>query len=169
MPNLLLVSVGSGQPPVRVDVPHLHLGQIGLERLLSLVYSAADVLVIPSLQEAFGLTALEATACGTPVIGFAVGGIVDTVRPGITGLLVPPRDVTALRDAIRDLLQDPARRGEMAVNCRRIAVEQYALEIQAQRYIEFYRTILTRQDSAWSSPKRAGKSGRGTHGGGAPW
>ena len=56
-----------------------------------MVYSAADVFVMPSSQEAFGLTALEATACGTPVIGFAVGGLLDILRPGINGLLVPPK------------------------------------------------------------------------------
>ena len=101
--NLLLICVGRGQPRVEVRVPFLHLGQINNERLLSLVYSAADVFVIPSLQETFGQTTLEAIACGIPVIGSAVAGILDTVRPGVTGLLVPAQDIIALRAAIRDL------------------------------------------------------------------
>lgn len=142
LPNLFLISVGSGKPPIEAQVPHLRLSQIGNQRLLSLVYSAADIFVIPSLQDNFPQVALEATACGTPVIGFAVGGITDIVRPGITGLLVPPQDVTALRAAIGDLLQDPTRRVEMAANCRRLAVEEYTLEVQAQRYIELYQKIL---------------------------
>jgi glycosyltransferase involved in cell wall biosynthesis len=142
LPNLLLLSVGIGQPPVKVQVPQVHLGQINNERLLSLVYSAADVFVIPSVEDNLPQTVLEATACGTPVGGFAVGGIPDMVRPGVTGLLVPAQDVIALRAAIRDLLQDPARRAEMAANCRRIAVEEYAQEVQARRYIELYQTIL---------------------------
>lgn len=141
-PEALLVSVGSGRPPVDVPIPHVHLGHLGQERLLSLVYSAADVLVIPSMQEAFGLTALEATACGTPVIGFEVGGIVDTVRPGITGLLVPGQDVIALRAAIRELLGSPAKRQDMALACRDIAVREYSLEVQARRYAALYRQIL---------------------------
>lgn len=140
--NLFLISIGSGKPPVEVEVPHLHMGHIGNERLLPLVYSAADIFVIPSLQDNFPQAALEATACGIPVVGFAVGGIPDIVRPGTTGLLVPPQDVNALRAAICDLLQDPVRRAEMAANCRRIAVEEYALEVQAQRYVELYQTIL---------------------------
>ena len=140
--KLLLVSVGSGQPPVKTPVPHLHLGHIGHERLLSLVYSAADVFVIPSRQDNLPLTALEVTACGIPVVGFAVGGILDIVRPDITGLLVPAQDVRALHTAICELLQDPGRRAEMAANCRRIAVEEYALEVQARRYIELYEMIL---------------------------
>jgi glycosyltransferase involved in cell wall biosynthesis len=142
MPGLLLVSVGSGHPPIKVDVPYLNLGHIGHERLRSAVYSAADVFVIPSSQEAFGQTALEAIACGTPVIGFAVGGIVDTVRPGATGVLVPAGDVRALGVAISDLLDDPITRSKMAVECRRIAVEEYALEIQALRYAALYRALL---------------------------
>jgi glycosyltransferase involved in cell wall biosynthesis len=143
VPNLLLVSVGSGKPSVDVNIQHLRLGHVGNDRLLSQIYSAADVFVIPSLQEAFGQTALEAMACGTPVIGFAVGGIPDMVRPGVTGFLVPAGDTTSLRDAIRDLLEAPGRRAEMATYCRHIAVKEYALEVQAQRYKELYETILS--------------------------
>jgi glycosyltransferase involved in cell wall biosynthesis len=142
LPQLLLVAVGSGQPPVEVKIPHLPLGRIGDERLLSLAYSAADVFVIPSLQDNLPQTALEALACGTPVVGFAVGGIPDMVRPGVTGLLVPPQDVAALRSAIGELLHDPARRAEMAANGRRVAVEEYGLELQAQRYRELYQTVM---------------------------
>ena len=145
--NLLLISLGDGKPPIETQIPHLHLGLIRNERLLSMVYSAADVFVIPSLQEAFGQTALESIACGTPVVGFAVGGILDTVRPGITGLLVPPQDVAALRAAIVELLQDRVGRSQMAANCRRVAVEEYALEVQARRYAELYESVLASPSS----------------------
>ena len=60
------------------------------------------------------------------------------VRPGVTGLLASSHDVAALRNAIVKLLQDPHLRAEMSVNCRRIAVEEYALEVQARRYVELY-------------------------------
>jgi glycosyltransferase involved in cell wall biosynthesis len=56
--------------------------------------------------------------------------------------LVLSQDVPALRGAIHELLQDPARRAAMAANCRRIAVEEYALEVQARRYVELYEEIL---------------------------
>lgn len=141
MPDLLLLSVGSGRPPVKPTVPHLNLGHVG-ERLLSLIYSAADVFVIPSSQEAFGQTAIEAIACGTPVVGFAIGGILDTVRPGLTGLLAPVGDVAGLRTAIAELLADPLMRAKLGANCRRIAVEEYALEVQARRYADLYRTLV---------------------------
>jgi glycosyltransferase involved in cell wall biosynthesis len=141
--NLYMISMGRGKPAMETSLPHLHLGHIGNDRLLSLIYSAADVFVCPSLQEVFGQTALEAIACGIPVVGFAVGGIPDIVRHGITGLLVPPQDVAALRTAIVDLLRDVAGRAEMSANCRRIAVEEYSLEIQARRYIELYRCSVS--------------------------
>jgi glycosyltransferase involved in cell wall biosynthesis len=140
--NLLLVSVGREAPSAEFQIPHLPLGYLGNERLRSLVYSAADVFVIPSLYDNLPQTVLEATACGIPVVGTAVGGIPDMIRPGVTGWVVPPQDVGALRAAIRALLQDPATRAEMAANCRRIAVEEYALEVQARRYIELYEAIL---------------------------
>ena len=140
--DLLLISVGSGKPPVEVQTPFLHLGRIDNARLLSLVYSAADIFVIPSILENAPLTALEAIACGTPVVGFAVGGIPEIVRHGVTGLVVPPKDVTALRATMYDLLQDAEKRAEMAMHCRRIAVQEYAMAVHVQRYVELYQTIL---------------------------
>jgi glycosyltransferase involved in cell wall biosynthesis len=141
LPNLFMISLGRGKPAIDGQFPHMPLGHISDDRWLSLVYSAADVFVLPSLQEAFGQTALEALACGTPVVGFAVGGIPDIVRQGVTGLLVPPQDVVALRAAIAALLRDATGRAQMAANCRRIAVEEYALEVQAQRYVELYQQL----------------------------
>jgi glycosyltransferase involved in cell wall biosynthesis len=140
--NLLLVSMGSGRPPSEVKVPYLNLGHIRNDRVCSLAYNAADVFVISSLQDNLPNTVLEAMACGTPVVGFAVGGVPDMVRHGVTGLLVPPQDVAALRTAICELLKDPVRRIEMAANCRDIAVKEYSLEIQSKRHVELYESIL---------------------------
>ena len=86
-------AVAAGRWPDAVDLRHLHLGRISNDRLLSAVYSAADVYTIASLQEVFGQTVIESLACGTPVAGFASGGIVDMVRPGVTGTLAPTGDV----------------------------------------------------------------------------
>jgi glycosyltransferase involved in cell wall biosynthesis len=145
--HLLLISVGSSRPSLQVPVPNKHLEAITNERILSLVYSTADVLVMPSLQEAFGQTAIEAMACGIPVIGYAVGGLLDIVRPGLTGMSVPPRDVAALRAAITQLLQDPAKRAEMGANGRRVAINEYSSELQARRYLALYENILDQNRS----------------------
>ena len=141
VPGLLLVSVGRGEDQL-TGVPHRHLGKIKDDRVLSLAYSAADVYVIASLQESFGQTVIESMACGTPVVGFASGGIVDTVRPGMTGELAPTKDVPALRGAVRQILADPAKRAEMGANCRRIAVGEYSLEVQAAAYRSLYEALV---------------------------
>jgi D-inositol-3-phosphate glycosyltransferase len=84
----------------------LFVGQVGHDRL-PLYYAAADVCIVPSHYEPFGLVAIEAMACGTPVIASAVGGLVSTVVPDTTGLLVPPKNAPALSAAIDQLLADP--------------------------------------------------------------
>jgi glycosyltransferase involved in cell wall biosynthesis len=141
--RLFLVSVGASTLRIQTDTPHLHLGHVDNDGLLSLIYSAADIYVIPSLQDNLPNTVLEAMACGTPVIGFDVGGIPDMVRPGITGLLVPAGDVMGLSGAISELLRCPDKRAAMAVDCRRIAVDEYGQEMQVRRYLELYREAVT--------------------------
>ncbi|MDX2232616.1 MAG: glycosyltransferase family 1 protein [Leptolyngbyaceae cyanobacterium bins.349] len=81
------------------------VGRVG-HNLLPLYYTAADVCVIPSHYEPFGLVAIEAMACGTPVVASAVGGLKFTVVPEETGLLVPPQDVDGFAMAIDRILSD---------------------------------------------------------------
>jgi len=71
--------------------------------LLKLYYSAADVLVTTPWYESFGMTPIEAMACGTPVVGARVGGIQFSVLEGRTGFLVPPHDPSALADRLNDI------------------------------------------------------------------
>ncbi|BAU10313.1 glycosyl transferase group 1 [Leptolyngbya sp. NIES-3755] len=80
-------------------------GRVGHDRL-PLYYTAADVCAIPSHYEPFGLVAIEAMACGTPVVASDVGGLKFTVVPGETGLLVPPQDSAAFAMAIGRILDD---------------------------------------------------------------
>ena len=83
------------------------VGRVGHD-ILPLYYTAADVCVIPSHYEPFGLVAIEAMACGTPVIASDVGGLKFTVVPEETGLLVPPKDVDAFANAIDRILSQEA-------------------------------------------------------------
>lgn len=139
--RLLLVSAGRGSPVLDGHVPHAHLGFVGNDRLLSLVYSAADLFVLASLQDNLPNTALESLACGTPVVGFAVGGIPDIVQDGVTGFLVPPLDVGDLRAAIVEGLRDPARRARMGAVGRHVAIDQYGLPLQTERYLKLYASM----------------------------
>ncbi len=154
MPRLLLVSVGGNNIPLDPAVRHLPLGRVDHDRTLSTIYSAADVFVIPSLQESFGQTVTESLACGTPVVGFDAGGIPDMVRPGETGWLVPTGDSAALADAVRDALANPALLEVISGNCRRVAVEEYSMPIQASAYSNLYETLLNANPEA-STASRA--------------
>jgi glycosyltransferase involved in cell wall biosynthesis len=139
--NLLLLSVGRGTLALPKSIPHLHFGHVNSDFFLSILYSAADVFVIPSVQEAFGQTALEAMACGTPVVGSSVGGIPEIVQDNVTGYLVPPSSPVKLRETVLKLLHDPNKRAEMSANCRRFVLEGFTLEAQARRYESLYHDI----------------------------
>jgi len=80
------------------------------QSVLPLYYAAAELTVLPSYYESFGMVALEAMACGSPVIASRVGGLVTTVRDGVTGFLVPDGDVGALAERIETLVTDPELR-----------------------------------------------------------
>jgi glycosyltransferase involved in cell wall biosynthesis len=99
------------------------------------------------LQDNLPNTVLEAMACGTPVVGFSVGGISEMVRPDLTGLLVPPTDVAALSVAMAKLLQDPNQLRQMRLDCRRIVLEEYPLDLQAARYSKLYTGTLGERKS----------------------
>lgn len=81
--------------------------------LLSTYYRAADVVLVPSRSESFGLVALEAAACGTPVVAAAVGGLTTIIEPGVTGELLDSREPAAFAAAVDSLLTDTARASAM--------------------------------------------------------
>jgi glycosyltransferase involved in cell wall biosynthesis len=157
-PNLFLLVVGGHSAVQEVGIPCRPLGYVSSERLLSIVFSAADLCVVPTLQETGPLIVIESLACGTPVVGFPAGDMPDMVRGGDTGLLVPSADSAALREGIRAMLARPERLAEMRIKCRHVAVGEYSLEILARRHIRLYETMLERNSS------RFGKIGR-SHGG----
>lgn len=126
---LLVVGDGSLKPTyqklaskLRLADSALFAGNVSDENLPS-YYAASDMLILPSKDrsEGFGLTILEANACGKPAIGSNVGGIPDVIRHEYNGLLVPPNDPEALSAAITRLVEDDSLRREMGRNGRRFA------------------------------------------------
>jgi glycosyltransferase involved in cell wall biosynthesis len=141
--DVALVSLGRGEKPtLQSALPYIHLGTLTEDSMMAAVYSMADVFVIPSLQDNLPNTVLESMACGTPVVGFRVGGIPDMVRDGENGLLVPPGDIAGLANAIETLLTQESRRACMGVAGRRISESEYNYGVQAQRYLNLYRSLL---------------------------
>jgi starch synthase len=102
------------------------------------LYSHAAVFVCPSVYEPFGLINLEAMACQAPVVASAVGGIVEVVEDGQTGLLVPPAQPDPLAAAIRSVLDDPTRARQMGLAGRKRVEEKFAWAAVAERTEQVY-------------------------------
>jgi D-inositol-3-phosphate glycosyltransferase len=144
---------GTEGPAELARVKHL-VAELGLEprvrfvdpqphHLLSTWYRAADVVVVPSRSESFGLVALEAAACGTPVVAAAVGGLLTLVRDGETGFLVEGREPEAFAARVEELLADPAAAAAMG---RRAAegARRYTWSTTAARLRRLYNDLASR-------------------------
>ncbi len=110
--------------------------------LLRYYYSAADVAVTTPWYEPFGLTPLEAMACGRPVIGSTVGGITFTIKDGETGLLVPPRDPRALAASLECLLAQPQLMKRLGAAARKRVEQEFSWSIVAMRTGALYDAVL---------------------------
>lgn len=142
--NLCLLILGNGRVDLPDDFQTVRLEYVRNDRVLSLIYSAADVFALPVLQDNLPNTALEAMACGLPIAAFATGGVPDMVRDAVEGWVVPPGDVAALGQAIASALHDHPRRALMASNARLRAVQEYGIDLQAHRYLELYQSLSHR-------------------------
>ncbi|WP_196193431.1 glycosyltransferase family 4 protein [Streptacidiphilus fuscans] len=116
-------------------------GELTGDRLAEALRGAA-VLVLPSRSEAesFGMVLVEAMACGTPVVGSAVGGIPCVVTDGENGLLVPAGDVAALATACRTVLTDGALADRLAARGLEVARKRYSWPVLTDRYVELFRS-----------------------------
>jgi D-inositol-3-phosphate glycosyltransferase len=112
-----------------------------LQSALPDYYRAADLCLVPSHHETFGMAALEAMACGATVVASRVGGLATTVQDGITGVLVPPRDDAALAAAIASLLVDAQRRRSLGRQATRWA-QSFAWPSVARALIEVYDELV---------------------------
>ncbi len=157
-PDAFLVVVGGPSGPagqIEVDRMHLLVRDLGLQdrvrfvppqphELLSTFYRAADVCVVPSRSESFGLVALEAAACGTPVVAAAVGGLTSLVDHGRTGFLVEGRDPASFADAVAEVLCDPVVAAEVSRQAA-IRAQGYTWSIAAARLRRLYADLTSRQ------------------------
>lgn len=142
--EIILLTLGHGGETIAqaAGLQALNLGYINNDRLKAIAYSAADLFVSPTRAESFGLVLLESMACGTPVVAFGVGGVPDLVRPGLTGYLAEPENFQDLARGIIQLLEDEKLREQMGISARKIAVEEFTLDLQVQRYIDLYDRVL---------------------------
>jgi D-inositol-3-phosphate glycosyltransferase len=112
-------------------------------------YASAQAVIMPSHYESFGMVALEAMACGTPVIASEVGGLAFLIRDGETGFHVPDRDPGSLADKLQLIISDPGLRGRLGEQAAQRA-KAYAWPLIAGRIIQVYETTLSRPALAGS-------------------
>ena len=151
--QLELVVFGQSRPaqPTDLGFPIHYSGHLHDDLSLRLLYAAADVIVIPSRQVNLPNTGLEAHACGTPVVAFATGGLVDIVDPHITGALAQPFDPLSLAASIRWVLEDPQRQPQLGAAARRRAERFWDPARVAGLYAEVYGQALERSGQTLSS------------------
>jgi glycosyltransferase involved in cell wall biosynthesis len=137
--GLPLLVVGDGPlrdllPQASGFVPHERIGPY---------YERAAVVVCPSRREGFGVACAEAMAHGRPVVASAVGGLLDLVEDGVTGLLVPPRNPAALRHAIERLLGDPTLCERLGAAARARARERLGWDVTTDALVAVYRAAVS--------------------------
>ena len=136
----MVISQSRTATPPDFSFPIHDTGRLHDDLSLRLLYAAADVFVIPSRQDNLPNTGLEAHACGTPVVAFRTGGLVDIVDERITGALAQPFDPASLAAALLWVLDDPQRRLQLGEAARRRAELLWDPRRVAGMYADLYAT-----------------------------
>jgi len=141
-----LIGEGPERLFIQQLVRELKLGSdvhfLGEQDQLEPLFFCADLFLLPSEQESFGLTALEAMNCGVPVIGSAVGGMPEVITHGETGYLFPVGDIASMAAHAVALLTDPVRLELFSIQAKRRAEQNFNADEIIPRYEAFYEEIL---------------------------
>lgn len=142
-PDCELVVFGSSQPANGTSFTQKthYLGQLHDDVTLRVLYSAADVMLVPSLQENLSNAIMESLACGTPVVGFSIGGNSDLIEHQVNGYLAEPFKVDNLAHGIDWVLQHPDA-NLLANAARQKVLKDFEQTLVAQKYINLYQGIL---------------------------
>ena len=146
--NTTVVLTFGGFPEgLQIEAKHkiYNLGWIADEKKIALAYSAADVFVIPTLEDNLPNTVVEAMACGVPVVGFDIGGIPDMILHKKNGFLARPRDIDSLLEGIKWAISSPSGGKNISAVCRERVETKFALEVQANAYKELYDAVISNQ------------------------
>ncbi len=125
---------------------HARIHFLGKQERVNELLPLADVLLLPSRLESFGLVALEAMACKVPAVATRVGGIPELIDDGVTGLLFDVGDIAAMAQAVLSLLGDRERMNAMREAARREAKKRFCATLVVPRYVRYYEQVLGRQN-----------------------
>jgi glycosyltransferase involved in cell wall biosynthesis len=120
----------------------IFIGKVYDDITLSILYSAADVMIVPSIIESFGQTASESFACGTPVVAFDTSGLKDIVDHKVNGFLAKPYESNDLAEGINWVLEDSVRRVALGISGRKKAIEKFSIEKYVDSYINLYKSLI---------------------------
>ena len=162
--NVVLICLGHPHADIaKLGLPVINTGYITDDEQITKWYAAADLFVLPSLEDNLPNTVLEAMSSGLPVVAFASGGIPEAVRENETGKLASVGEAKALAEAIVALVANPKLRGTMSTNARALALQEHSLEVQAKRYVDLYGTVASGPSQTAHSPAEVRLSPLGSH------
>lgn len=142
--KLELLVVGQSAPavPVNTGIPTRFMGVLPDDGTMRQAYSAADVTVLPSLQENLPNSIMESMACGTPVVAFGIGGIPQLVEPGVTGYLAKATDSADLAAGLRQIVENDSLRDQLGAAARQKIEREFDTRIVTQRTLALYENII---------------------------
>jgi len=141
-----IVTFGDREPEMIAGFEHEHFRSIGNESLLAVLYRAADVFVAPSREEAFGLTALEATACGALIVVSQGTGLEDIVEHGANGFAASVDDPDSFAKAIDACISNQEMKESWAKSCEQFIESKFASRLNADKYLELYKQAVAEID-----------------------
>lgn len=142
-----LLIFGQSQPLAKIETPFKTrwLGRVNDDHVMRLIYSASDVMAVPSRIDNLPNTAIEAHACGVPVVAFDVGGLSDIVDHLQSGWLAPAFDTDNLAHGIFWVLQDSTRLAQLSSHARKIAEQRFAPKLISEKHLEIYQKAIAKQ------------------------
>ncbi len=148
-----VLTMGHGHLDVGANVLVHRLGYVEDDETKVLAYNAADLLVHPALVDNLPHVVMEAIACGTPVVSFAVGGLPDLVRPGLTGWLAESVNPASLAATVDAAIAELASGRTLQATCRSVAEAEYDSALQSRRYLMLFQTFVSkdaREELSWN-------------------
>lgn len=159
-PDVVLVTVGGGTVPPPAGIRTISAGSVEADAEIAAFYAMADLVAVPSDQDNYPNTALEALACGTAVIGLPVGGLPDLVGAGERGLLADGMDQAAFIRTVGEALADAGRLEAWGRAGRDFVERECTLERQAGRYASLYAEVLAEARGDAGAVSTAGQARR---------
>ena len=142
---LLAIGAKGALKKITCKYPTTEIDWTNDTELIATALSASDIFLMPSIAEAFGLMAVEAMACGIPIITFEGTALPGVIHAPIGGITVPMKDSNAMAIAIEELLEDEVQRQKIAASALEIARREYTVELYVKRHLELYEKVIKSQ------------------------